>query len=177
LEKALMRRSDVLDCSKDLIIFYQITFELKTKVKDEGKLKTKASVKLNFTEINTIPHPNLDFLDNFYEVLNLNPLINNSKPFSKLRDLIYRNNEDKLDLFCNILCLKNEEPIQQQEILKEINVSKISRNMDTTAVSTFDNLLENEYSPYINQVFYFLKVFYFNHRNKVYLKKYWTDVI
>jgi hypothetical protein len=133
---------------------------------------TQNKISLDFIEINKYAESKNDMfeinLKGFFNSLFVNFNKDENRLYSKIRNLIQRDDDFTYDLISTIVCLKKSEiKIDYNSNVRTTNKSKNSytnnsrflRNLDTTAASTNENVVSIDKT--VSQVYDMLKVLSF----------------
>ncbi len=156
----------------DHILLFQIIVEVRSLDEFSKRMVTQNKISLDFIEINKYAESKNDMfeinLKGFFNSLFVNFNKDENRLYSKIRNLIQRDDDFTYDLISTIVCLKKSEiKIDYNSNVRTTNKSKNSytnnsrflRNLDTTAASTNENVVSIDKT--VSQVYDMLKVLSF----------------
>lgn len=171
IEKAIIKKKSLVNNLSDHILLFQIIIEVRSLEELSKRNITQNKIHLDFIEMNKSPEirnkSNEINLKSFFDSLFVNSHKEENRVFYNLRNLLQRDEDFTYDLISSLICLKNiENNLKLDFVNRNVNYSKYLcktksrtlRNLDTTAVSTNDNLISFEKSQEISHVYEMLKV-------------------
>jgi hypothetical protein len=155
----------------DHILIFQIIIEVRSTDELSKRMVTQNNILLDFIEINKYAESKNDIyqinIKAFFDSLFVNFNKDENRVYSKIRNLIQRDDDFNYDLISTIVCLKKSEiKFDNNCYFTTINKSKNSyinnsrflRNLDTTAASTNENLVSIDKTQVVSHVYDMLKV-------------------